>query len=257
MNNLTERKPFVSYLSKNEIRFARQFASKHNLEFITPRNLRISETHKQVIWASNKNLLLQDLAIKNSKPFVIDYIDFKKIKAKSSLLKKCFSKKDIGRKVIDLTAGFCIDALEISFLGYQVTAIEEKSWLYEFTNQCLQNSEQKDLQNSINRIEFLNGDSLDLIKNYSDHEIVYLDQMFEQKNDARAKKEIQFLRNLDLEEFDLKRFRKSLKQHNFKKIIYKSALHSDMNSLIDLKPSRVIKGKAFKYNIFSVNQENK
>jgi hypothetical protein len=173
------------------------------------------------------------------------------------LLKKCFSKKDIGRKVIDLTAGFCIDALEISFLGYQVTAIEEKSWLYEFTNQCLQNSEQKDLQNSINRIEFLNGDSLDLIKNYSDHEIVYLDQMFEQKNDARAKKEIQFLRNLDLEEFDLKRFRKSLKQHNFKKIIYKSALHSDMNSLIDLKPSRVIKGKAFKYNIFSVNQENK
>ena len=56
---------------------------------------------------------------------------------------------------------------------------------------------------------------------------------------------------------DLKRFRKSLKQHNFKKIIYKSALHSDMNSLINLKPSRVIKGKAFKYNIFSVNQENK
>ena len=47
-----------------------------------------------------------------------------------------------------------------------------------------------------------------------------LDQMFEQKNDARAKKEIQFLRNLDFEEFDLNRFKKSLKQNNFKKIIY-------------------------------------
>ena len=81
MNNSTERKPFVSYLSKNEIRFAEKFASKHDLELITPRNLRISETHKQVIWASAKNLALQDLAIKNSKPFVIDYMDFKKIMA--------------------------------------------------------------------------------------------------------------------------------------------------------------------------------
>ncbi len=253
MNNFTERKPFVSYLSKNESRFADQFASKHGLELITPRNLRISETHKQVIWASRKKLSLQDLAIRNSKPFVIDYTDFKKIKAKSSLLKKCFSKKDIGKKVIDLTAGFCIDALEISFLGYSVTAIEKKSWLYEFTNQCLQNSKQKDLQHSIGRIDLLNGDSLDLIKNYSDHEIVYLDQMFEQKNDARAKKEIQFLRNLDFEEFNFKRFRKSLEQNSFKKIIYKSALHSNMNSLINLKPSRVIKGKAFKYNIFTLD----
>ncbi len=219
MNNFTERKPFVSYLSKNEIRFAEQFASKHGLELITPRNLRISKTHKQVIWVSAKNLALQDLAIKNSKPFVIDYMDFKKIMAKSSLLKKCFSKKDIGRKVIDLTAGYCIDALEI-------------------------------------RIDFLNDDSLDLLKKYSDHEIVYLDQMFEQKNDARAKKEIQFLRNLDFEEFDLNRFKKSLKQNNFKKIIYKSALYSNMNSLINLKPSRVIKGKAFKYNIFTIDQES-
>ena len=73
MNNFTERKPFVSYLSKNEIRFAEKFASKHDLELITPRNLRISKTHKQVIWASAKNLALQDLAIKNSKPFAMCY----------------------------------------------------------------------------------------------------------------------------------------------------------------------------------------
>ncbi len=256
MNNFTERKPFVSYLSKHEIRFAERFAFKHGLELISPRNLRTSQSHKQVIWASAKRLTLQDLAIKNSKPFVIEYKNFKKIIAKSSLLKKCFSKKDIGRKVIDLTAGFCIDALEISFLGHSVTAIEKKTWLYEFTNQCLQNSKHKDLQHSINRINFLSGDSLDLINKYSDHEIVYLDQMFEQKNDARAKKEIQFLRNLDLEEFDLKRFRRSLEQNNFKKIIYKSALHSNVNSLINLKPSHVIKGNAFKYNIFTLDQEN-
>ena len=184
MNNFTERKPFVSYLSKNEIRFAEKFASKHGLELITPRNLRISETHKQVIWASAKNLALHDLATQNSKPFVIDYMDFKKIMAKSSLLKKCFSKKDIGRKVIDLTAGYCIDALEISFLGYSVTAIEKKSWLYEFTLQCLESQDQKDFKNSVNRIDFICGDSLEILKKITDHEIVYLDQMFELKNDC-------------------------------------------------------------------------
>ena len=252
MNNSTERKPFVSYLSKEDISFAKYFASKHNLEFITPRNLRISKTHKQVIWLSNKKLFLQDLAIKNSKPFTIDYLSFKKIKAKSSLLKKCFSKKDIGRKVIDLTAGFCIDALEISHLGYSVTAIEKKSWLHEFTLQCLESQDQKDFKNSVNRIDFICGDSLEILKKITDHEIVYLDQMFELKNDARAKKEIQFLRNLDIEEYDLKKFAKSLKQKKFKKIIYKSSLHSNLNSIINLKPSRVIKGKAFKYSIFTM-----
>tara|TARA_Y100000816_G_scaffold284194_1_gene262010 strand:- start:3455 stop:4216 length:762 start_codon:yes stop_codon:yes gene_type:complete len=252
MNNFTERKPFVSYLSNNEIRFAEKFAARHDLEFIKPRNLRISKTHKQVIWASSESLLLQDLSIKNSKPFMIDYLSFKKIKAKSSLLKKCFSKKDSGRKVLDLTAGFCIDALEISYLGYLVTAIEKKSWLYDFTSHCLKNVDEKELKNSINRIDFVVGDSLDLIDNYSDHEIVYLDQMFDQKTDARAKREIQFLRNLDFGEYDLTRFAKSLKKNNFKKIIYKSALHSNVENLINLKPSRVIKGKSFKYNIFTM-----
>ena len=205
-----------------------------------------------MIWLSNKKLFLQDLAIKNSKPFTIDYLSFKKIKAKSSLLKKCFSKKDIGRKVIDLTAGFCIDALEISHLGYPVTAIEKKSWLHEFTLQCLESQDKKDFKNSVNRIDFICGDSLEILKKITDHEIVYLDQMFELKNDARAKKEIQFLRNLDFEEYDLKKFAKSLKQKNFKKIIYKSSLHSNLNSIINLKPSRVIKGKAFKYSIFTM-----
>ena len=76
--------------------------------------------------------------------------------------------------------------------------------------------------------------------------------MFELKNDARAKKEIQFLRNLDTDDYDLKKFAKSLKQKNFKKIIYKSSLHSNLNSIINLKPSRVIKGKAFKYSIFTM-----
>jgi len=55
---------------------------------------------------------------------------------------------------------------------------------------------------------------------------------------------------------DLKRFVKSLKDSNFKKIIYKSALHSNVENLINLKPSHVIKGKSFKYNIFAMKQES-
>ncbi len=255
MINSTERKPFVSYLSKKDERFAQKFAKQHGLKFITPRNLRISDAHKLVIWISEGKISFQDLSLKNSKPFKLNYLNFKKINSESSLLKKCFSQKDIGKKVIDLTGGYCIDALEISSMGFSVTAFEKKTWLYEFTKQCLSNISHTDLKDSSQRINFICGDSLKLANKFRDHEIVYLDHMFEIKNDARAKKEIQFLRNLDLNDFDFLAIIKLIEKKFIKKIIYKSALHTDTKSLINLNPSRVIKGKAFKYSIFHIDQE--
>lgn len=255
MIDSTERKPFVSHLSKKDARLAQNFAKQHDLKFITPRNLRISETHKLVIWISEDKISFQDISLKNSKPFELNYSNFKKINSESSLLKKCFSKKDTGKKVIDLTGGYCIDALEISTMGFSVTAIEKKTWLYEFTKQCLNNISHSDLKDSAQRINFICGDSLKLANKFDDHEIAYLDHMFEIKNDARAKKEIQFLRNLDLNDFNFHAFIKLSKKKFIKKIIYKSALHSDTKSLINLNPSRVIKGKAFKYSIFHIDQE--
>ena len=252
MPNLSETIPYVSYLSTKEKLYAENFASEHNLKIITPRNLRISEDHKLVIWVSKNYISFQDLNIKNSKPFKLNYSDFKKITSKSSLLKKCFSTKDEGKKVVDLTAGYCLDALEISFIGFSVTAIEKKSWLYEFSKQNLKNISANNLSNAAKNLKLLNGDSLKLINNFNDFEIAYIDQMFELKSEAKAKKEIQFLRNLELNEISLKDFIQPCKKNNIKKIIIKSAINSNLKSLTGLKPSRVIKGKAFKFSIFHI-----
>ena len=252
MPNLSETIPYVSYLSTKEKLYAENFASEHNLKITTPRNLRISEGHKLVIWVTKNYISFQDLNIKNSKPFKLNYSDFKKITSKSSLLKKCFSTKDDGKKVVDLTAGYCLDALEISFIGFSVTAIEKKSWLYEFSMQNLKNISVKNLSEAAKNLKLLNGDSLKLINNFNDFEIAYIDQMFELKSEAKAKKEIQFLRNLKVKEIPLKDFIQPCKKNNIKKIIIKTAINSNLKSLTGLKPSRVIKGKAFKFSIFHI-----
>ena len=252
MPNLSETIPYVSYLSTKEKLYAENFASEHNLKIITPRNLRISEDHKLVIWVTKNYISFQDLNIKNSKPFKLNYSDFKKITSKSSLLKKCFSTKDEGKKVVDLTAGYCLDALEISFIGFSVTAIEKKSWLYEFSMQNLKNISVKNLSEAAKNLKLLNGDSLKLINNFNDFEIAYIDQMFELKSEAKAKKEIQFLRNLEAKEIPLKDFIQPCKNNNIKKIIIKTAINSNLKSLTGLIPSRVIKGKAFKFSIFHI-----
>ena len=140
-------------------------------------------------------------------------------------------------------------------MGFSVTAFEKKTWLYEFTKQCLGDISHTDLKGSSQRINFICGDSLKLANKFRDHEIAYLDHMFEIKNDAMAKKEIQFLRSLDLNDFDFLAIIKLIEKKFIKKIIYKSALHTDTKSLINLNPSRVIKGKAFKYSIFHIDQE--
>ena len=252
MPNLSETIPYVSYLSTKEKLYAEKFASEHNLKIITPRNLRISEDHKLVIWVTKNYISFQDLNIKNSKPFKLNYSDFKKITSKSSLLKKCFSTKDEGKKVVDLTAGYCLDALEIGFIGFSVTAIEKKSWLYEFSKQNLKNISVNNLSDAAKNLKLLSGDSLKLINNFNDFEIAYIDQMFELKSEAKAKKEIQFLRNLEAKEIPLKDFIQPCKNNNIKKIIIKTAINSNLKSLTGLKPSRVIKGKALKFSIFHI-----
>ena len=76
--------------------------------------------------------------------------------------------------------------------------------------------------------------------------------MFELKSEAKAKKEIQFLRNLEVKEIPLKEFIQPCKKNNIKKIIIKTAINSNLKSLTGLKPSRVIKGKALKFSIFHI-----
>ena len=82
--------PFVSYSRKENIKYAEQFALKHNLTFLSPREIRITNNPKLVIWAGENEILLQDLDDKNSKPFKLNFRFTEEENRTSNLLFKCF-----------------------------------------------------------------------------------------------------------------------------------------------------------------------
>ena len=142
-NFLKMNHPYVSYFKIEEKKLAQQFADRHELTLASPRQIRIKKGLKLVIWITKDQIFLQDLGDKNSKPFILDFRLLDKEKSDRGLIKKCFSKFDKSSKVFDLTAGFCQDAYCIANLGFEVTAYEKESWLFEFTKNCLKFSKKE------------------------------------------------------------------------------------------------------------------
>jgi len=253
MSYIAERHPFVSFLNPRDKTYAKSFALKHALVFMEPREIRKSKTHKLVIWANPKELQLQDLSNKTSKPFYLDFLNFQKIFSENTLLRKCFSSKDLGSTVIDLTAGFCIDAFSMAVMGFEVMAMEKISWLYQITEQGLERARaDKRLNSFANKISLEHKNSLILAKGIKKAEIAYIDPMFQSNDDSRAKKEIQFLRNLEIQDEAIEVYIDFCLKQNFKKIIVKSGLNSNKEKSLPLKPSNIIRGRALKYLIFQI-----
>ena len=181
------QKPIVSFLSEDLEKKAKNFSKDHKLPLLSPREIRKSHKDKLVIWLLSDGIFLQDLSLKNSKPFGLDFQNLKIENNSKNLLQRCFSKFNLNYKVYDLTAGFCLDAFLISNLGFKVNAFEKESWLFEFTREKL-------LKNKIDNIKLKNRNSLEVINDIDSKSIIYLDPMFGIENKSFAKKEMHYLR---------------------------------------------------------------
>ena len=181
------QEPFVSYLSEKSRKKAETFSKKHDLFLQTPREVRKFHNDKLIIWIDQEDTYLQDLSIKNSKPFSLKFTKHQSRNNNKNLLQRCFSKFDTSFLVYDLTAGFCLDSFLISELGFKVKAYEKESWLYEFTKEKLKDQK-------IFNIKIKNKNSLDVMGEIENKSIIYLDPMFGVDNKAFAKKEMHFLR---------------------------------------------------------------
>ena len=71
------QKPLVSYLDAELKEAAENFSKRHNLRFCTPREIRKSFSSNLIILITNKGIFLQDLSLKNSKPFDLNFISFR------------------------------------------------------------------------------------------------------------------------------------------------------------------------------------
>ncbi|MDC3108614.1 class I SAM-dependent methyltransferase [SAR86 cluster bacterium] len=232
--------PYVSHLKIEDKEFAKKFADDHDLTFASPRQIRIASGIKPVIWVSKNKLQLQDLDDKNSKPFSLDFETLDKEKKSNNLLHKCFSKFDISLKVFDLTAGFCKDAHSIANMGFQVTAYEKESWLFEFNKTCLSSLKKRNLN-------LINLNSIRALKKVTKKDILFLDPMFEINSRASAKKEIQFLRKC-ISTSSEKEILDAAQKSSAGVIILKR--HKLSNSQNPTKPSYVIKGKVISFEVF-------
>ena len=217
--------PYVSHLKIEDKEFAKKFADDHDLTLASPRQIRIAPGIKPVIWVSKNKLQLQDLDDKNSKPFSLDFETLDKEKKSNNLLHKCFSKFDASLNVFDLTAGFCKDAFSIANMGFQVTAYEKESWLFEFNKTCLSSLKKRNLN-------LINLNSISALKKVTKKDILFLDPMFEINSRASAKKEII----------------EAAQKSSAGVIIIKR--HKLSNSQNPTKPSYVINGKVISFEVF-------
>ena len=67
------QKPIVSFLSETLEKRAKKFSKNHELPLLSPREIRKSHKDKLVIWLLQEGIFLQDLSLKNSKPFSLNF----------------------------------------------------------------------------------------------------------------------------------------------------------------------------------------
>ena len=82
------QEPFVSYLYEKSRKKAETFSKKHDLFLQTPREVRKFHNDKLIIWIGQEDTYLQDLSIKNSKPFSLNFTKHKSRKNNKNLLQR-------------------------------------------------------------------------------------------------------------------------------------------------------------------------
>ena len=233
------QKPLVSYLDAEMEEAAKHFSKRHNLRFYTPREIRKSFSSNLIILVTDKGMFLQDLSLKNSKPFDLNFISFRERINNKNLIEKCFLKFDKKYRVYDLSAGFCFDAFTISSLGFDVQAYEKESWLFEFTRENLK-------KGRVKNINLINKNSLDILKMIQAQSIIYLDPMFGVDNKSFAKKEMHFLRK-SLQD-DSENLLENALNSKAELVVLKKHRLDDLKT--EKKPSFKLTGKVVSLNIF-------
>ena len=127
-------------------------------------------------------------------------------KAESFALKKVFGLKKYPNppSIFDATAGLLKDSLTLGALGCNIIACEKEEEVYTALDEAKRDIEERqetDVKAKIvfdilKNIELINEDSNIFLKTTNKQfDIIYLDPMFANKGKAKAKKNMQFLRD--------------------------------------------------------------
>ena len=144
--------------------------------------------------------------------------------------------------ILDCTAGLGRDGILLSKLGHDVTMIEKNPILIIMLNNYL--SRAKDI-----KARLLYGDSLSYIRiAKKKFDYIYIDFMFEKKNNAKPSKYDLFLRSINYNENNKLNFIEEMINYCKKRVIVKEPIKSK-SGIIDCDFE--IKTKLIKYKIFN------
>lgn len=179
-----------------------------------------------------------------------DKTDYLKHKSgiSSEILSRALGAGKIGKKVIDLSAGLCVDAVFLVQLGFDVVAIERNPLIYL----CLKhawNNWSSELKNNLEIRFFDSSKFLDQLSESID--VCYFDPMFpSKKKSALPKQEMVVFKNLVGSDEDAGEIlNKAIQTRKFKRVVVKRPLLADPIES-EFKPSGNIKGKVVRYDIY-------
>jgi 16S rRNA (guanine1516-N2)-methyltransferase len=126
------------------------------------------------------------------KPFQLDFNVVRPGSGKDPLLRAIGSKT---RSVVDVTAGWCSDALHIARQGKEVTAVEQNRIVQALVNHAAQYISDPGLKS---RFKLVGGNGSDFLESLAlSPDVIYLDPMYPENNkNAMPRKELIILRQL-------------------------------------------------------------
>ena len=164
--------------------------------------------------------------------------------------------KAIGRSVksvIDATGGFCTDGFRLALMGYYVTVFEQSPIVSTLVQDGFRRAQlDSDLWLAVGtRINFAEGNSLDLIPKQPPPDTIYLDPMFppKRKKSALPSRPAQILQSLIVCNGSLKvqPLFKLAKQIAKQKVVIKRPKHAPIFSE---NPAHIFEGKLVRYEVY-------
>lgn len=167
----------------------------------------------------------------------------KKASIKSEIISKAMGAGKYGLKVLDLSAGLGIDAVFLTQLGYEVTALERNPLVYLCLSHALK-------QYPIKSLKFIYGNSKDYLTHHAaGFDVVYFDPMFPEKiKSALPRQEMVFFKNLVGDDADaLEVLVQATQLVGIKRVAVKRPLKA---ANLGLKPFASIDGKLIRFDLY-------
>ena len=229
---------------------ARKLARGLSLDFLSKKQLVQKNNDNNSIYyfvVSKKKVYLRKGLQKSFNPITCDFLEWSK-RSQGGRLTRCMKGLSGKCSVIDATAGFGKDSLELASVFSSVTLIERLAWMNELLIDGINLADQEPAKSMVKRFNLIKGDAKEIFLEgnlYAD--VIYLDPMFPNTGSAKAKKSMQALRELT-EEDDTKVLLECSMNLAKRRVVVKR--HRNSPPFEDYKPDFSIKSRVVRFDIY-------